>query len=209
VALRENLPLDDLQPYAGFYMDLKNLTADLKKAERTPERLDSARLAYEWSQALYAAAEQYEPMVAITGTELAHSLGAAGRPVEAIELASSLLPVLRRLRLGAIAVSLLDGLGIWLRHERRWTEAVSTELEALALVRARETRMAVLEIHYLRRLARSRIGAGLPDEARSALVEALGVLADPGPGVVALRAEQLAPIEADLRADLASLDSAT
>ena len=207
VALRHDLPVDDLQPYAAFYMDLKNLAADLEAAGRVEERAAAARLAYEWSQAVFAAAERYEPMIGITGTTLVHALVDSGRCGEAIEVAGETLPVLRRHGLDAIRVSLLGALGTALRREARWDEAVETEREALAAVRARRSRLALVEVHLLRMLARSLVGAGRYDEARDALREARAVVDAPGTGVVPLRDEQSERIRAELADELASLDS--
>lgn len=207
VALRHDLPVDDLQPYAGFYMDLKNLTADLEKAGRIDDRAEAARLAFDWSRSLFAAAERYEPTIGITGTTLVQALVAAGRQGEAIAVAGETLPVLRRHDLDAILVSLLMGLGTALRQAGRWDEAVETEREALGAVRARTSRMALVEVHVLRMLARSLAGAGRYDDARTALNEAQEVVDAPGRGVVPLREEQAARIRAEIRAELVSLDS--
>jgi tetratricopeptide (TPR) repeat protein len=208
VAIEEDLPADEIDLFAGFYSDLKNLTVDLEKAGRPGDRVVAAELALSWSHALCAVdPARFAATVGITGAALAKALGAADRPGDAVDCARETLPVLRSLGLRAIELSVLMPLGAWLRSLGRWEESVGTEREALALVRSRSTWQAAVEIHALRMLARSLAGAGRTHEAQQVLGEALAGMDETKPGVVPLRAEQEAGIRAQVLDDMASLDS--
>ena len=210
VALRRGLPADSIQLFAGFYADLKDLTTDLEKAGRPEDRVVGAELAVAWSRALCEVDRaRFAPTIGITGAVLAKALGDAGRLDEALDCAAETLPVLRSCGLGAIELGVLLPRGAWLRSLGRWEEAVDNEREALAVIRGRSTREAVVEVHLLRMLARSLVGAGRGLEARPVLEEALSVAQAPGPGVVPLRDTQLDRIRAGIHDEMASLDSMT
>jgi hypothetical protein len=208
VDLRAGLPVASVELFAGFYADLKELTQDLEKADRLADRVTAAELALAWSHALCEVDPvRFAATTAITGTALAKALGADGRPGDAVDRAAETLPVLGACRLGAIELSLRVPLGAWLRSLGRWEEAVVNEQAALALVRGRSARQAVVEVHVLLMLSRSLVGAGRPEEARHVLEEARGVVETPAPGVVPLSGAQLDQIRARVRNELASVDS--